>query len=50
MKPLIGREDLGDGRVDAIFGNLWRTGANNSFMVSAIYDEQSVALYLHQCI
>lgn len=21
-KPLIGREELGDGRVDAIFGNL----------------------------
>jgi len=39
MKALIGGGELGDGRVDAIFGNLWRAGANDSFMVSAIDDE-----------
>ncbi len=39
IKPLIGRGELGDGRIDAIFGNLWRAGANDSFMVSAIDDE-----------
>jgi len=39
MKPLIRCGELGVGRVDAIFGNLWRAGANDSFMVSAIDDE-----------
>ena len=26
IKPLIGRGELGEGRVDAIFGNLWWAG------------------------
>ena len=39
IKPLIGRGELGEGRVDAIFGHLWRAGENDNFMVSAIDDE-----------